>query len=488
MGTEQKRAVLAVVISGVILFGWQYFFAPKTENLPMNKESITTQIEEKKESNIAVDKPIEVNSDISADSAPIEAQLVIVENAMINFSLSNNLTITDIVSKQASKNFSELFPTKNNNKILFDFDGKFKSLNFDLERVSNSEVKLTNNQHGISGRLILDEENRLVVNLKSSKKFKYRFDFVETKEEHEGGKYKQYMLSSDGLDTIHVGDDDKGDKELRWFGLDFSYHIFAIVFNKKPYVYEAKEDGRFVLKDLKTVDSLDYHYVFGKKEYNFLVAQGDNLEESVEFGIWSILAVPILRGLQFFFSIIGNYGVAIILLTIIIRTLTFPLQYKSFKSMKKMQEIQPELSKIREKHKENPQKMQTETMALFKKAGTNPLSGCLPMVLQMPIFFAFYRVLYSSVELVDAPFIFWIHDLSEKDPFYVLPVLMAVAMFFHQRLTPTTTMDPTQKKIMMFMPLIFAVFMKDFPSGLTLYIVVSTFVAMLQQIFVYRRT
>jgi YidC/Oxa1 family membrane protein insertase len=156
--------------------------------------------------------------------------------------------------------------------------------------------------------------------------------------------------------------------------------------------------------------------------------------------------------------------------------------------MKKMQEIQPELTKIREKLKDNPQKMQQETMALFKKAGTNPLGGCLPMVLQMPIFFAFYRVLYSSVELVDAPFMLWIVDLSEKDPYYVLPVLMAIAMFFHQRLTPTTTMDPAQKKIMMFMPLIFAVFMKDFPAGLTLYIFVSTVVAMLQQMFVFKRT
>jgi len=156
--------------------------------------------------------------------------------------------------------------------------------------------------------------------------------------------------------------------------------------------------------------------------------------------------------------------------------------------MKKMQEIQPELTKLREKFKDDPQRMQKETMALFKKAGTNPIGGCLPMILQMPIFFAFYRVLYSAVELVDAPFYFWITDLSEKDPYYVLPVLMAGAMFFHQKLTPTASMDPTQKKIMMFMPLIFAVFMKDFPAGLTLYIFVSTVIAMLQQLFVFKRT
>ena len=153
-----------------------------------------------------------------------------------------------------------------------------------------------------------------------------------------------------------------------------------------------------------------------------------------------------------------------------------------------MQDIQPELTKIREKFKLDPQKMQQETMALFKKAGANPLGGCLPLVLQMPIFFAFYKVLYSSVELVDAPFYFWIVDLSQKDPYYVLPILMAGAMFFHQKLTPTTTMDPTQRKLMLFMPLIFAVFMKDFPAGLTLYIFVSTVFALLQQMFVFKRT
>ena len=183
-----------------------------------------------------------------------------------------------------------------------------------------------------------------------------------------------------------------------------------------------------------------------------------------------------------------NYGISIVILTILMRFLTFPLQYKSFKSMKKMQVIQPELAKIKEKHKENPQKMQQETMALFKKAGANPLSGCLPMLAQMPVFFAFYQVLFTSVELVGAPFYFWISDLSVKDPYYVLPVLMGLAMFLNMKLTPTTTTDPAQKKMMMFMPVIFSVFMLNYPAGLTLYILISTVVGMAQQLFVYKKT
>ena len=152
-----------------------------------------------------------------------------------------------------------------------------------------------------------------------------------------------------------------------------------------------------------------------------------------------------------------------------------------------MQVIQPDMKKIKEKYKDNPQKMQQETMALMKRHGANPISGCLPMLLQMPIFFAFYKVLYSSVELVDAPFYFWILDLSEKDPYYILPVLMGLAMFLNMKLTPSTTMDPAQQKVMMLMPIMFTFFMVNLPSGLTLYILVSTVVGMLQQLFVYKR-
>ena len=152
--------------------------------------------------------------------------------------------------------------------------------------------------------------------------------------------------------------------------------------------------------------------------------------------------------------------------------------------MKKMSTLQPEINKLKEKYKEDPQKLQRETMELFKRSGANPLGGCLPMLLQMPVFFAFYKVLYAAVELVGQPFYFWINDLSEKDPYFVLPVILTVAMFLQQKLTPTTSTDPTQQKVMMFMPIIFGFIMKDMPSGLVLYICVSTIFQMGQQFFV----
>jgi YidC/Oxa1 family membrane protein insertase len=205
----------------------------------------------------------------------------------------------------------------------------------------------------------------------------------------------------------------------------------------------------------------------------------------VDFGIWGFFAVWILKGLQFFYTWVPNYGISIILLTFLIRMITFPLQYKSIVSMKKLQLVQPELTKIREKFKDDPQRMQKESMELFKKSGANPIGGCLPLVLQMPVFFAFYKVLNNSVELVGAPFYMWIHDLSNKDPYFVLPVLMTGAMFLQQKMTPNTISDPVQKKVMMFMPLIFGFIMKDLPSGLSLYIFVSTLLGILQQVFVF---
>jgi YidC/Oxa1 family membrane protein insertase len=485
MGTDQRRAILAVVISGVILFGWQYFFAPPVQVAPLVTKTET--INNSKTSDTKISNKVTKTSE-NVDTQVLKTETFVLKTDKFYYELTNDLTVINAKNSDTDKEFNKIFTKENNNSLLFNLNGVFKKALFSFTKNTESNYSFSNSSLGISGVVLINELGYLEYSLNSSKPFAYKFSLDEVAEELEGGKFKQFAYLSDDLTLSHVGDDDKGDKELKWFGLDFNYHLFATILEKKAYLFNITEAGNFSINTNTAVSSLNYKQIFVKKEYDSLSALGNNLELAVDFGIWSIIAVPILRGLQFFYSIFPNWGFSIIVLTLIIRTLTFPLQYKSFKSMKKMQEIQPELTKIREKLKDNPQKMQQETMALFKKAGTNPLGGCLPMILQMPIFFAFYRVLYSSVELVDAPFMLWIVDLSEKDPYYVLPVLMAIAMFFHQKLTPATTMDPTQKKIMMFMPLIFAVFMKDFPAGLTLYIFVSTVVAMLQQMFVFKRT
>ncbi len=479
MGSEQKRAILAVVISGAILLSWQYFF-PAPQIKPTVEEPVKTlQITE-------VDKDDFVNVENSKTEA-IEASTFELINKDYTYVLSSNLSVLNASSKLFKLSLTDVFKSQEN-ALSFKVNGEYKKLNFNVSKVSESKFNLTNSTLNISGSIVLDDSGFLNLNLSSDKPFNYKYKFSQVEEELSGGKVKQFLLYGDDLDTVSVGSDDKGDKSLKWFGLDFNYHILTTVTDKKPMLYNVTEAGVMNIIDAKATNTLNHKTIFARKDYDRLVGLGDNLHLSVDFGFFSILAEPILKGLKYFFGIFGNWGVAIIIVTILMRLLTFPLQYKSYKSMKKMQDVQPELTKIKEKFKDDPQRMQQETMALFKKAGANPIGGCLPMILQMPIFFAFYRVLYSAVELVDAPFILWITDLSSKDPYYVLPILMAAAMFFHQKLTPSTTADPTQKKIMMFMPVIFALFMKDFPAGLTLYIFISTMVAMLQQVLVYKRS
>lgn len=223
----------------------------------------------------------------------------------------------------------------------------------------------------------------------------------------------------------------------------------------------------------------------GPKSIDALKAIDSTLAKIVDFGFFGFIATPLLYVMKFFHGLVGNWGLAIILLTLLVRFAVLPFNIMSFRSMKAMQKIQPAVQSLREKYKEDPMRLNQEMMSLMKENGANPLGGCLPMLLQIPIFFALYRVISSSVELYQSPFMLWISDLSVHDKFYVLPIIMAVAMYFQQKLTPTT-MDPMQAKIMTFLPVIMCLFMLQLPSGLTLYMCVSTLFGIAQQYIIMR--
>lgn len=223
----------------------------------------------------------------------------------------------------------------------------------------------------------------------------------------------------------------------------------------------------------------------GAKSIDRLKAIDPELSAIVDFGMMTFIAKPFLYVMKWFYSVAGNWGVAIILLTLLVRLIVLPLHMMSLRSMKGMQKIQPMLQALREKHKDDPMTVHRETMALMKQHNANPIGGCLPMLLQIPIFFALFRVIGSSVELYQSPFAGWIKDLSLYDPFYVFPVLLGGLMWLQQKMTPTN-MDPAQAKIMAFLPLVFTVFMLQLPSGLTLYMVVSAIFGIVQQWFVLR--
>ncbi|MFH1831107.1 MAG: membrane protein insertase YidC [Pseudomonadota bacterium] len=219
----------------------------------------------------------------------------------------------------------------------------------------------------------------------------------------------------------------------------------------------------------------------GPKDIERLKALGVNMEKAIDYGWFTIIAVPILYLLKFFYSIIHNYGVAIILLTIFVKLLLHPINVRSLKSMKAMQQLQPRLKELQKKYKGDKQRINQETMQLFRSHKVNPMGGCLPMVLQLPIYIALYKVLWNSIELFHAPFFWFYKDLSAPDPYMITPILLGVFMVAQQMLMPSASTDPAQKKMMMLMPVMFTVFMIFLPVGLVLYILVNTATSVTQQ-------
>ncbi|SPD76169.1 Membrane protein insertase YidC [uncultured Desulfobacterium sp.] len=249
--------------------------------------------------------------------------------------------------------------------------------------------------------------------------------------------------------------------------------------------------------------SSQYTLYFGPRDLAKLKEVGRDLDRAVEFGWFDIIAKGLLFVLVYFNKFINNYGVSIILLTVLIKILFAPLTHKSYKSMKEMQKLQPIMAKIRERHKDDKQKMNQEMMALYKTYKVNPMSGCLPMIIQIPVFIALFRLLGSSIELRHAPFFFWINDLSAPDrlfsfsfaipfmtPPYGIPVLtllMGASMFIQQKMTPTPG-DPAQAKIMLFLPLIFTFMFINFPSGLVLYWFTNNILSIGQQYLILKKS
>ena len=234
----------------------------------------------------------------------------------------------------------------------------------------------------------------------------------------------------------------------------------------------------------------------GPKDYDELKGLTPPLTDLVQFGWLEVIALPLFYLLQWLYRYVPNYGWAIVLLTVLINMVLFPLKVKSWRSAQKMQKVAPEIKTIQERYKKyalrdpRKQKMNEEVMAVYKREGINPMGGCLPMLLQFPIWFALYRMLNVTIELRHAPWLGWIKDLSARDPYYILPVLMGVTMYVMQKMTPVTTTDPSQQRMMNMMPLMFGGMFIIFPvsSGLVLYILSSNLVGMAQQWYLNRTT
>jgi YidC/Oxa1 family membrane protein insertase len=322
------------------------------------------------------------------------------------------------------------------------------------------------------------------------------------------GPEQEHLLGTIKLEVAYYADgkvrrkgppDDEKEIEkieggVHWVGLDMQFFTMIAIPSVPIQYFEIQKksvkavgvDGKQVDRDLLKVTlpingSLQYQmYLGAKKQADLKAVKNADITGVVNYGMFSIIVYPLLASLRWIHQYVHNYGFSIVLLTFLLSLLLFPFRLKQILSMKKMSVVQPKVKAIQEKYKRykttDPKRaeMNQEIMALYKEHNVNPLGGCLPLLLQMPLLFAFYSLLAYSIELRQAPFVLWIMDLSVKDPYYVLPIIMGITAFISQKMTPMTPgADPTQAKVMMVMPLIFTVMFINMSSGLNLYFLCS---------------
>ncbi len=290
--------------------------------------------------------------------------------------------------------------------------------------------------------------------------------------------------------------------QVQWAALQDKYFLSVLIPKQTGTVLVKKEADKLVSTSVRipapAEQTVGLQLYAGPKEYDTLRSLQIGLEDTIDFGwfifgSWGVVkavAKPIFYVLRFLNEYTHNYGLTIVLLTIAIKMLFVPLQYKSYKSMKQMQMIQPKVAAVQEKYKDDRDRLNKELIKLYRDHKVNPVGGCLPMVLQMPVFVALFNILYMTIDLRQAPLGLWITDLSVQDPYYVLPIVMGISMVIQQKITPTT-MDPTQAKIMLMLPAFMTFLFINFPAGLVLYWLTNNTLTILQQVvtdrFIFRK-
>jgi YidC/Oxa1 family membrane protein insertase len=317
-------------------------------------------------------------------------------------------------------------------------------------------------------------------------------------EKKESGFFGPIYYAGGGVEEIKPGKI-KGETKTvtgtEWSGFKQNYFITVIapaikdttlVMQRAPeQIIRSAQLSPLELRPGKS-ERLTYRLFLGPTIAKLLAPITPTAEKAAGYGWLTFLAVPILKILIFTNGFTGNYGLDIIILAIFLKVIFIPLTYKSQQSMKEMQQLQPEVKRLQQKYKEDKQALNREIMELYKRRKVNPFGGCLPMLLQLPVFFALYRAFYGAIELRHAPFVFWITDLADKDPTYITPVLMGATMYFQQKMT-TTSADPAQAKMMSFMPIIFTLFFLGFPSGLVLYWLVTNVLGIAHQMYINKK-
>lgn len=294
-------------------------------------------------------------------------------------------------------------------------------------------------------------------------------------------------LNDNTLKTIEDGDSDKNENIVgAKFISSFDRYYATVIYNfdKSLNVTLMPDSSSNPQGFIHGGTDVSFSGFIGPKNHRDLNALNPELIDVIDYGWFTFIAKPMFLLLQFIQGYVGNWGWTIVILTILIKLVLYPLSYKGMVSMQKLKDLAPKMKEIQVKYKDDKQKQSMHMMELYKKHGANPMGGCLPLILQIPVFFAIYRVLLNAIELKGADWIFWVHDLAEMDPYFVLPILMGVTMFLQQKITPNTMQDEMQKKIFQFLPVVFTFFFLWFPAGLTLYWFINNLFTIGQQYYI----
>jgi YidC/Oxa1 family membrane protein insertase len=552
---EQSRLLIAIVLSLAIFLAWQFFFRPDEAERRQAKKIESPAVEEKqtvkdteKPYKETIEKPAPVEESTVKETPLKKAATITVDTPLYQAKISENGAV---FYSFLLKNYHEKVQKDSPFKQILTGDESFGvgRLGFTGKSIAGLD-KAVFTANLPSRQLEVNDSPRDLTFLWRSqdgmvieKTYKFAADtyaigmeviikngsgrtiqdklFVALNSKAPHGK-RRYAFEGPSafindklqeIQTKKIKDQDTFDGKIKWVALQSRYFMAGLIPDQieEASLHLALKSDKFLAARYRQPEKAiqpgtQYTYIYqlfmGPKNIQDLKKVGNDLQKVVDFGWFDIIAKPCLWLMNLFYSVIPNYGVAIIILTILVKLLLWPLGQKSYKSMSEMKKIQPLMKEIREKYKDDKQRMNQEVMGLYRTYKINPLGGCLPMVVQLPFFFALYRMLYEAIELRHAPFFLWIDDLAAPDrlfrfdfsipfmePPYGIPVLtivMGASMLLQQKMSPPMG-DATQAKMMMFMPIIFTVIFINFSSGLVLYWLVNNLLSIAQQYYTQKK-
>jgi len=552
---DTKNIIAAISLSAAVIILYSLFFAPSPQERKQfqSEKNITSE-----NTDAPIIEQTEVISKISRSEALKEEKRILFENANIKGSISlKGSSIDDLTFKKYTKTLNGkdsivlLNPKKAQNGYYVETGWVTTNRNIKIPNSNtvweiegnsklnpNSPVKLVwtnDNNIKFEKKISIDNQYLFTVNqtiINNSDKT-YNFYTYGQIIRNEAPEVTNFYILHEGMlgvfddQLIEEDYDDIEEKkysinaEKGWLGITDKYWITSLVpENKKKFRAEFDYKNKFKANFIETsvtevgsnqTKSNEIKIIIAAKEVDVIDGYAESLNISkydlaIDWGWFYFIVKPLFFAIQYFFELSGNFGIAIILITVCIRLAFFPLANYSFRSMAKMKVLQPEMTRLKELHKEDKMKLQQEMMALYKKEKVNPVSGCLPIFIQIPFFFAIYKVLFVTIEMRHQPFFGWIKDLSERDPTSIFnlfglipwdppsflligvwPCLMGVSMWLQQKLNPTPP-DPIQAKIFMFFPLFLTVILAPFPSGLVIYWTINNVLTMAQQYVIMKRT